>query len=223
MTNVKKIIPEKIIAQNRLAWNKMPSQDMHADTNLIRCRKYFLGESKNKRLLDIGFGEGANLLYFATEGFDCFGTEIAGNRLKLVQNKFKKTGKKAMLKLVDSNSLPFADNFFDAIVAWQSIFYNDKKGYQKILAEIFRTLKPGGSFLCSTVSNQHAVCAKKIAANLYSPGVDSQRTCFVYAFKNKKQVKEMFKKFSNLKIGFSKSLLFEDFEFYYIIRGRKPL
>jgi len=215
--------PKEIVARNRRSWNKMPAQDMHADTNLIRCRKKFLGESKNKRLLDIGFGEGANLLYFATEGFDCFGTEIAGNRLKLTQNKFKKAGRKAALKLVDSNDLPFADNFFDAVVAWQSIFYNDKKGYQKIVAEIFRTLKPGGHFLCSTVSDKHAICAKKIAANLYSPKIDSQRACLVCAFKNKERVKEMFKKFSDLKIGFSKLLLFKEFEFYYIIHGRKPL
>ena len=212
---------EDVIKLNRADWNKMPIQHMHIDTNLIKCYKLLFPLSKNKKLLYIGFGEGQNLLYFLSEGFECYGTEISINRIKHVNSELKKSNQKATIQLVDSCALPFAENFFDVVVAWQSIYYNDKKGLENTLQEVRRVLKPDGHFLSAMISAKHDLCGREVAPSTFNTRVPSQRHCIIYAFNDKKQIKKMYKKFKRIEIGFYSFRLLNIFNHHYIIHCLK--
>ena len=149
--DIAELTSKEVIRQNKKDFEKIGQYNMHIDTNLIRCKKNLFDDGKGKKLLYIGFGEGHNLAYFLKEGFKCYGTEISKNHVDYVNKRLKG---KARLRLVDSNILPYKDNFFDVVVAWQSLYYNNERSLREALYEIQRVLKPGGCFLSSMVSGE---------------------------------------------------------------------
>ncbi len=225
--DINKADSKSIIRSNKRGWEKMKIRDMHADTRLIKCQKKLFPKGRGRKLLDLGFGEGQNLIYFLSQGFRCWGTEIAESRVKFLSKKLKCNNQRATLELVGSNILPFKDNYFDIVVAWESLYYNNKAGFQETVDEILRTLKPGGRLLASVLSSRHNVCiyGKEIAPSTFRPiHTSNQATCVVYTPKNKTVIKKMFSKFENLAIGFYSSLLFgpSDYDYHYIIYCEKP-
>jgi hypothetical protein len=173
---------QKILESNKKEWDEMPILGMHVDINLVRCQKRLFGEAKNKKILYIGFGEGQNLEYLAREGFEVYGTEIAKSRLNYALAQMKAKKLRSKLFLVDSNKLPFKDNF-----------------------------------LCSTLSSKHSLCAKKVGQSLYRPKIKLQKQCLIYALDDEKQIRDKFKKFRNIQIGFYSSSLFKTFDYHYVI------
>lgn len=211
------------LARNRIEWDTMPIRQMHPDTNLIICQKRLFPDGKHKKLLYIGFGEGQNVRYFASEGFECYGTEISPSRMRIAKHELKKHKLAAELRLVSANELPFWDNFFDVVVAWQSIYYNDKDGLAATLSEIHRALKPGGQFLSSMLSARHEnLCGREIAPSVFAPRIKSQSRCITFGFKNARQIRSMYKQFSNIEIGFYSSCLFKKLSYHYVIHCIKP-
>lgn len=221
--DIKKLDSKSVIKLNKSEWEKMKIHEMNPDVNLIKCQKALFPAGKNKKLLYIGFGEGQNLPYLISQEFKVYGTEIAKSRLDFAKKIIKKNKQKAFLQLVDSNKLPFKDNFFDIIIAWQSLSYNNKKTLKESLDEIKRTLKPGGCFLSSMISlRQKLLCHKKIGPGVYRPAKSTgQSNCILYCFKNEKQIKNIYKDFKNIKIGFYSSYLFKSHNFHYVIACEK--
>ena len=223
MVNTIKLDSKKVVSLNKSSWEKIKIHNMHLDVNLVKCQKYLFPGAKRKKLLYIGFGEGENLSYLISQGFECYGTEISKKRLEFAEKKLKERKQKAILKLVDSNKLPFKDNLFDIIIAWQSLSYNTGKTLKESLDEIYRVLKPRGTFLSSMLSvKQKLLCDKKIAPNTYKPSPKTgQQNCVVYCFEKKSQIKKIYKKFKDIKIGHYSSFLFKSPNFHYVIYCQK--
>lgn len=222
--DIKKLDSKSIVELNRSEWNKMKIHEMNPDVNLIKCQKALFPAGKNKKLLYVGFGEGQNLPHLISQGFKVYGTEIAKSRLVFAKKRLHKNKQRAFLKLVDSNKLPFKNNFFDIVIAWQSLCYNTEETLKEALAEIRRVLKPGGKFLSSMLSpKQKLLCYEKIGPSVYRPAKSTgQSNCVVYCFENEKQIKKMYGKFKNIKIGFYSSYLFKSYNFHYVIACEKP-
>ena len=53
----------------------------------------------------------------------------------------------ADLTQFDGQLLPYSDDCFDVIIAWQVLNYNDESGFRSAISEIDRVLKPGGMFI----------------------------------------------------------------------------
>lgn len=53
----------------------------------------------------------------------------------------------------DCHSIPYDDNSFDLIIANHLLFYCSDM--DKVCGEVLRTLKPGGTFICSTYGSNH--------------------------------------------------------------------
>ncbi|MBI2024680.1 MAG: class I SAM-dependent methyltransferase [Candidatus Harrisonbacteria bacterium] len=209
----------KIFERNKSVWDNLKISSMNLDVNFVRCQKYLFPEGRKKKLLYIGFGEGQNLEYLAKAGFDVYGTEIAESRVGETKKRLKKNKLKARLYLVKSSALPFQDGFFDIVVAWQSIYYNDENGLKAILKEINRALKPKGQFLSSMISTkQNLLCSKKIGLSTYRPAKKTgQQNCTIFCFKNKNQIRKLYGDFARIKIGFYSSYLFKSRNFHYVI------
>lgn len=205
-------------------WNKLQIVSMNLDVNLVRLQQYLFPKGRGKKLLYIGFGEGQNLVYLAKQGFDVYGTELAETRIKETKKRLKKENLKAHLYLVSSNQLPFNNDFFDVVVAWQSLFYNNGETLKNALKEIRRVLKPGGQFLSSVISTkQELLCHKKIGHSLYRPAKETgQGDCVIFCFKNKKEIRWLWRDFSKVKIGFYSSYLFKNRNFHYVVYCLKP-
>ncbi|PIT90993.1 hypothetical protein COU17_02750 [Candidatus Kaiserbacteria bacterium CG10_big_fil_rev_8_21_14_0_10_49_17] len=207
------------LSVNRKVWDSLPVRAMHVDSNLVQVVKRVLSPAKNNTILYIGFGEGQNLAYLAREGFDCFGTEISRTRLERARALFDEIGEHATLQLVESHELPFPDNTFDCVLAWQSLYYNTEKSLMQSLKEVQRVLKPGGVFISSMVSPKQTLLAhKEIAPHTYNPSPETgQEQCVVYALEDEDHIHRIYKNFSDIHVGYYANDLFRSPNFHWVI------
>ncbi|MBO5884893.1 MAG: class I SAM-dependent methyltransferase [Clostridia bacterium] len=110
---------------------------------------YFLCEKWKqkgyKKFLDIGCGFGRNSIYMAKNGYNVYGFDLSEHSVEMTMQKAKNQG--VELKdfcVADMLNLPYQDNSFDCMLAMNVISHTDKQGFNKVLDEIKRVLKPGG-------------------------------------------------------------------------------
>lgn len=109
---------------------------------------FLLSRPKRKKIkvLELGCGSGANLWMVAKEGFDTYGIDIARTGIRLCRKMLESYGVKATLSVGNMRSLPYKNNFFDAVVDVLTIEHTTLKGHEQAFAEAYRCLKRGGRF-----------------------------------------------------------------------------
>lgn len=165
-------------------------------------------KSKGQKLLAIGFGSGNNLAFLARKGFDCYGIDVSSAAIEIARKRLSKEGLRAELKLITrENGYPFEDSFFDIVIAWHVLSYNNEESLLKALAEIRRVLKPGGVMLATfpTFQDFCITQGKKIARNTFELICEgtNQKGAIVVAAENVEAVRTIFSSFANLEIGYS--------------------
>jgi demethylmenaquinone methyltransferase/2-methoxy-6-polyprenyl-1,4-benzoquinol methylase len=117
----------------------------------IKWRKKVLkivSDKKPKIILDIATGTGDLAILMAqTNAEKIIGLDISAGMLEVGKKKVEERKLSNVIDLVlgDSESIPFEDNYFDAITVGFGVrnFENLEKGF----AEILRVLKPNGVFV----------------------------------------------------------------------------
>lgn len=94
--------------------------------------------------LDLGCGDGRNLLALQHGGFDVAGIDVSATALKRADSLLRAHGRSAPLVLGDIRSLPFADGLFDVVTAFDVLGQVSDTG--AVLAEVRRVLRVGGLF-----------------------------------------------------------------------------
>ncbi len=106
-------------------------------------------EKKNpSKILDVATGTGdLAIMLSRTKAVEIIGADISEGMLKVGRKKVENKGLSDRITLIqaDSENLPFEDNYFDVITVAYGIrnFENLEKG----LSEMFRVLKPNGTFV----------------------------------------------------------------------------
>jgi ubiquinone/menaquinone biosynthesis C-methylase UbiE len=104
---------------------------------------------KNKTLLDIGCGYGWFEIFAEKKGVKkIIGVERNDDDLKAAKNYIKNS--KIDFKVGDATRLPFKDNSFDTIVAWEVIEHIPGGKEDQMFKEVNRVLKRDGVFYLST-------------------------------------------------------------------------
>ena len=107
-----------------------------------------IAKTKANRVLDIATGTGDLAINLAkTDAKEIIGLDISPGMLEVGRKKItdKNLDNKITMTLGDSENLPFEDNSFDAVTVAFGVrnFENLEKG----LSEIYRVLKPSGTFV----------------------------------------------------------------------------
>ena len=94
--------------------------------------------------LDLGCGTGEmmRLILQKDNRKELYGLDLSEEMLSVAKAKLPEQVK---LMLGDSESLPFPDSFFDVVYCNDSFHHYPEP--QKVLGEVHRVLKPGGTFL----------------------------------------------------------------------------
>jgi ubiquinone/menaquinone biosynthesis C-methylase UbiE len=104
--------------------------------------------SSDARVLDVGCGGGANiakLLELVPQGF-VDGIDHSPESVAMSKKINKaELGKRCAITLGDVGNLPYADNTFDAVTAFETVYF--WPDLENAFVEIRRVLKPGGTFL----------------------------------------------------------------------------
>jgi SAM-dependent methyltransferase len=102
------------------------------------------------RVLDLACGHGRHSARLARLGFDVTGLDVSASSLELA----RETEPAAEYVEGDMRELPFEDASFDAAINLFTAFgyFENEADDQRVLHEVARVLRPGGSFLIDTIN-----------------------------------------------------------------------
>lgn len=135
---------EDVIASQYDNFSKEYSEDTEVQDEIGNQRFYeILGsvELKDKNLLDVGCGDGSDLLRFNNMGAISSGIEPSEEFIKLAKEK----NPDSIIEVGKGESLPFEDNSFDIVVSKYAM--QTSTNVPKIFQEVARVLKPEGYFV----------------------------------------------------------------------------
>lgn len=98
-----------------------------------------------KHVLEIGIGQGTDMMRFAQAGAICHGVDITDNHLKLTALNATLRGKQVDLHKADGTALPFSDDSIDCVYSFGVLHHIPE--IDKVVNEIHRVLKPGGEVM----------------------------------------------------------------------------
>lgn len=124
---------------------------------LIPCEEswYYAEKWKHegrRSILDLGCGLGRHSVLFAKYGFKVTAADISDDALNFLKQYAGEQGVPVACRKADMESLPFADCAFDCVFSMYAAGHTDSPGMGRIMEEIKRVLKPGGTVfmtLCS--------------------------------------------------------------------------
>ncbi len=153
---------------NSQAWGKYPALGV---IKFVASNFYKKNRAEVK-LLEVGCGTGANIWYMGREGFATYGIDGSKTAIELAQKRMEEElGQESNTHLVvgDIVHLPYESEFFDAVIDVECLYANNLHNSKKILAEIYRVLKPGGMLYSLTFSDEMSIgkTQTKIAPNEY--------------------------------------------------------
>lgn len=119
----------------------------YSKKHMIKYIKYFLKKNEIK-WLDIGCGLGYFVKEAVEEGVDCYGIDISEYAVKNAIIKDR-------IKLGSITNIPFGDETFDVVSAFDVIEHIHPKDTEKAFSEIYRVLKKGGYLIMTTPNPCH--------------------------------------------------------------------
>lgn len=160
--------------------NRYPYGDLVS--RVLRLYGAKLNAGKNLRVLELGSGAGANLAFFAKEGFDAYGIEGSETACRHARRFLAAQSLEAEIVHGDFTSLPYRNGYFDLIVDRESVCHNRWAAILAVRDEVRRCLKPGGRFLSFAFSRAHGA-VKSAGGRRLEPGTyaDFKRTAFADA------------------------------------------
>lgn len=137
---------EQIFASR--AWGAYPPEE------LVRfiARSFRSVPNKSEvRVLEIGCGPGPNIWYLVREGFTVSGIDGSPTAIRQAKKRLMADGlphdkPQVDLKIGNFASLPWANESFDAVIDVEALYANLMANIKISIAEVRRTLKPGGLF-----------------------------------------------------------------------------
>lgn len=181
--------------------NQKRFQPKYPSEHVVRfILSYFLPTNNRDICIgDIGCGCGRHTVLIAKEGFNTYASDISEIALKTTQESLHKEKLDAVLQLSDTRKLSFPNNFFDGIISFGSIYYNDIQGYKESISEIYRVLKLYGIafFFVRTTDDYRYNKGKKIEVGTYKLDIDdtNERNMTIH-FIDRNDIDTLFEKFS---------------------------
>lgn len=145
---------------SRADWERLDAERYHiyapwmCDT--LRFQRY-----AGKRVLEIGFGQGTDLMQFARSGSEVYGIDLTARHVELTSRRFRAFGMRAHLVRGDAESLPFKNEFFDLVYSFGVLHHTPDM--EAAVREVHRVLARGGIFVLAVYHRYSLFIAWKIA------------------------------------------------------------
>ena len=135
-------------AEQQRIWGQIAEGWTNWRSKPIKEAEELAAEWKPGRILDIGCGNGRNLLPFARKNFDSSGTDFSAKMIALAKGLFTKAGLEAKFEVAGATELPYPSETFDYCLNIAILHHvKGQTGRSKALSEIHRVLKSNGKAL----------------------------------------------------------------------------
>lgn len=109
------------------------------------------------KILDAGCGGGRNIIWFMRNGFDVFAIDVDEGAIGVIRDlakSFAPSLSPENFQRATLESIPFLDESFDWVICNAVMhFAEDRDHFDRMLAEQWRVLKPGGRFFARLASS----------------------------------------------------------------------
>ncbi|MCB2291084.1 MerR family transcriptional regulator [Clostridium sp. CS001] len=166
-------------------------------------RWYFdeLNLTKNHRILELGCGD-ANLWKKnkdrIPEGLDITLSDFSKGMLSDAKINLGKKAETFKFEIINAEEIPYVDCSFDVVIANHMLYHVDD--IEKALSEIYRVLKPGGYFYCSTVGQNHMIEIRDIMNKFKSETMDIKSSDITSRFKLENAMEKLEKWFDGIEM-----------------------
>jgi len=109
--------------------------------NIKAIYEQFNFSLKNKKLIDLGCGDGENLVHYQTKGAEVYGIDASKELVKIAKSKLPV----ADIRVEFFEKLSFKRNYFDVVVSKYAMQHSSK--IEPIYKEVVRVLKKDGIFI----------------------------------------------------------------------------
>lgn len=177
------------------------------DEHVVRFSKRFLSLPQGKRVLEFGFGDGIDLLYFYSKGCACYGIEAS----KEVCSSFMQRAGHldgTRIKVGDSQEIlkGITPGSLDFIYSMNALHYLDnKKNITDLLKVFYKYLGKNGKILFSLVHPQHYFMDNSFRIDKdcreFDNGVPERAGLRFVLFETVKEIQDIFSIFSSISIG----------------------
>ncbi len=97
------------------------------------------------KLLEVGVGQGTDLVQFARGGTEVHGIDITARHLDLAAQNFALLGLRCDLRYATAAAMPYASACFDVVYSFGVLHHTDD--IERCIAECHRVLRPGGELI----------------------------------------------------------------------------
>ena len=159
-----------------------------------------------KKILDLGFGDGRNLEFLCKLGFNVYGVETSNQIIDLALQFTDKKQLSIDLRVGHNASIPFENGEFDFLLACHSCYYlAGDDCFEKNLAEMARVMKSGATMVASFPTTGNFILdSSNLQYGNYAEIIDDpyglRNGCRIKYFTSKDEIKEClapyFKNFS---------------------------
>jgi ubiquinone/menaquinone biosynthesis C-methylase UbiE len=99
---------------------------------------------RDRDVLEIGVGMGADLLCWARAGARASGVDITERAVRWTEGRLRSVGLPADVRVADAEELPFRSDMFDIVWSWGVLHHTPQS--TRALREAARVLRPGGRY-----------------------------------------------------------------------------
>lgn len=140
----------------------VPESDVVSTASGLRARGAI-------RAVDLGCGVGRHALYLASLGFAVAALDGSETGIAFARTAAAKAGHSIDFQTGLMTALPYADQNFDYVLAWNLIYHGDREVVQRCLTEVRRVLRRGGTFQGTFLSkrNRHYGHGRELAPNTF--------------------------------------------------------
>lgn len=147
-SDIKQFWNEQPVGSNFVAYEQGKSFYDRYDNFRYRTEGHILNELdaidfKDKKVLEIGLGQGADSMQIINRGAIYHGIDLTEESVRRVKERFQLFDKPyESVHVANAENIPFPDQYFDIVYSHGVIHHSPQ--IQKIVSEIYRVLKPGG-------------------------------------------------------------------------------
>lgn len=165
--------------------------------NEYRCLAKHIGDCSGKKIIEVGSGTGFFLRKFAQNAEEAVGFDLTEGMLAAGRKIAAEKG--IEINFIQGDVLagvPFTDNYFDIVYSNSMIeFFEKGQEVEKVLAEMWRLLKPGGKFVVGVLNKESTWAYKRTAELLEKDSIFS-----INQFYSWNEFEELMSKFGQVKI-----------------------
>lgn len=165
-------------ATAHLAWDQRWQTDtgrkdwLQAEPDVVQFSTQLLGQLSQldpKRALDLGCGVGRHAIHLAQLGFEVSGLDGSSAGLEFATKTAVEQGVAIDFTQGSMEALPYPDQAFDYVLAFNVIYHGDRPVVSRCIQEIHRVLKPGGFFQGTMLSKRNGNYGKgtEISTNTF--------------------------------------------------------